>query len=124
MQKLLVLQRWLRHRLGGCFHTHADDPGQGEHTAHPVGLFRLVYLLGVDDDCPIHLSAAKALGVEPPPGVMSSIDPPCGPLADNTQRVARATGVDFLSQVVAEGKSPASVGSEAYPCRENCPANC
>src|SRR6266496_3148620 len=31
----------------------------------------------------------------------------------------RATGVDFLSQVVAEGSSATSIGSEAYPCREN-----
>src|SRR5437764_15175105 len=84
-------------------------------TAYPVGLFRLLYRLGVDDDCPIRLSAAKALGVEPPPGVISSIDPPCGPRASDTQRVARATSVDFLEQVVAEGESATSVGSEAYP---------
>src|SRR5712691_8562920 len=96
LQKLLVLQRWLRHRLGGCFHTRTDDLWQGEHAAHPVGLFRLVYLLGVGDDCPIRLSAAKALGVEPPSGVISSIDPPCGPRASDTQRAARATSVDFL----------------------------
>jgi hypothetical protein len=64
MQKLLVLQRWLRHRLGGCSHTRTDDQGQGERAAHHVGLFRLVYLLGVGDDCPVHLSAAKALGPE------------------------------------------------------------
>src|SRR5436190_20441055 len=45
----------------------------------PVGLFRLLYRLGVDVDCPIRLPAAKALGVEPLPGVISSIDLPCGP---------------------------------------------
>src|SRR6266581_803877 len=91
---------------------------------HPVGLFRLLYRLGVDDDCPIRLSAAKALGVEPPLGVISSIDPPCGPRASDTQRAARATSVDFLEQVVAEGESAASVGSQAYLCRQNCPAKC
>ncbi len=52
---------------------------------HPVGLFRLLYRLGVNDDCPIRLSAAKALGVEPLKGVISSIDPPCGPRASDTQ---------------------------------------
>ncbi len=123
LQKLLDLQRWPRHRLGGCHHTRTDDPGQRERAEHPVGLFRLLYRLGVDDDCSIRLSAAKALGVEPPPGVISSIDPPCGPFADDTQRAARATSVDFLEQVVAEGESATSDGSEAYPCRENCPAN-
>src|SRR5437764_12945209 len=54
-------------------------------TAYPVDLFRLLYRLGVDDDCPIRLSAAKALGVEPPLGVTSSIDPPCWPRASDTQ---------------------------------------
>jgi hypothetical protein len=45
---------------------------QEERAAYPVDLFRLLYRLGVDDDCPIRLSAAKALGFEPPPRVMSS----------------------------------------------------
>src|SRR5260370_31755468 len=96
LQKLLDLQRWPRHRLGGCAHTRTDDRGQRESADHPVGLSRLLYRLGVDDDCPIRLSTAKALGVEPPSGVISSIDPPCGPLADDTKRAARATSVDFL----------------------------
>ncbi len=96
LQKLLDLQRWPRHRLGGCSPTRTDDPRQRGRAAYPVDLFRLLYRLGVDDDCPIRLSAAKALGVEPPLGVTSSIDPPCGLLADDTQRAARATGVDFL----------------------------
>ena len=123
LQKLLDLQRWPRHRLGGCALTHTGGRGHGARADHPIGLFRLLYRLGVDDDCSIRLSAAKALGVEPPPGVISSIDLPCGPRASDTQRVARATSVDFLEQVVAEGESVTSVGSEAYPCRENCPAN-
>ncbi|MFL5702689.1 MAG: hypothetical protein ACJ8AG_07650 [Ktedonobacteraceae bacterium] len=72
------LQRWPRHRLGGCSDTRTDDRGQRESADHPVGLWRLLYWLGVDDDRPIRLSAAKALGVEQPPGVISSIDPPCG----------------------------------------------
>jgi hypothetical protein len=96
MQKLLVLQRWHRHRLGGFAATRTDDLWQGESAAHPIGRFRRLYMLGVGDDCSIHLSAAKALGVEPPPGVISSIDPPCGPRASDTQRAARATSVDFL----------------------------
>ncbi len=66
-------------------YSHTDDPGQRERADHPVGLFRLLYRLGVNDDCPIRLSAAKALGVEPPKGVISSIDPPCGPRASDTQ---------------------------------------
>jgi len=77
-------------------YSHTDDPGQRERADHPVGLFRLLYRLGVNDDCPIRLSAAKAVGVEPPPGVISSIDPPCGPRASDTQRAARATNVDSL----------------------------
>src|SRR5258708_25936521 len=85
IQKLLDLQRWPRHRLGGCSDTHTDDPGQRGRADHPVGLFRLLYRLGVNDDCPIRLSAAKALGVEPLKGVISSIDPPCGPRASDTQ---------------------------------------
>ena len=96
LQKLLDLQCWPRHRLGGCSHTRTDDRRQRARADHPVGLFRLLYRLGVNDDCPIRLSAAKALGVEPPPGVISSIDPPCGPRASDTQRAARATSVDFL----------------------------
>jgi hypothetical protein len=65
LQKLLDLQQRPRHRLGACSHTRADDPGPGERAAHPVGLSRLLSGLGVDDDCPLRLSAAKALGVEP-----------------------------------------------------------
>jgi hypothetical protein len=42
------------------------------YKVYPVDLFRLLYRLGVDDDCPIRLSADKALGFEPPPRVMSS----------------------------------------------------
>jgi hypothetical protein len=63
LQKLLGLQRWPRHRLGGCSDTHTDDPGQRGRTDRPVGLFRLLYRLGIDDNCPIRLSAAKALGI-------------------------------------------------------------
>jgi hypothetical protein len=106
MQKLLVLQRWLRHRLGGCFHTHADDQGQGERVASPVSLFRLLYRLGVDDDCPIHLSAAKALGVEPPPGVIPSIDPLCGSLADDTQQRPPVSGAFQTKNPGAKYRSP------------------
>src|SRR2546423_1395608 len=79
LQKLLDLQRWPRHRLGGCSHTRTDDRGERARADYPVSLFRLLYRLGVDDDCPLRLSAAKALGVEPPPAVISSIDPPCVP---------------------------------------------
>jgi hypothetical protein len=81
LQKLLDLQRWPRHRLGGGSDTRTDDSGQRGRAAHAAGLFRLLYRLGVDDDCPIRLSAAKALGVEPSLGVISSIDPPRGPRA-------------------------------------------
>ena len=123
LQKLLDLQRWPSYRLGDCALPCTDDRGQGARTDLLVGLLRLLYRLGVDDDCPVRLSTAKALGVEPPPGVISSIDPPCGARASDTQQAARATSVDFLEQVVAEGESATSVGSEAYPCRENCPAN-
>ena len=80
--------------------------GKRERADHPVGLFRLLYRLGVDDDCPIRLSAAKALGVEPPPGVIPSIDPPCGPLANDTQRAARVTSVVFLSKSWPKGSLP------------------
>jgi hypothetical protein len=48
--------------------------GQRESADRPVGLWRLLYRLGVDDDCSLRLSAAKALGVEPPLSVISSID--------------------------------------------------
>ncbi len=71
-QKLLDLQRRPRHRLGGCAPTHTDDPRQRGRADHPVGLFRLRYRLDIDDDCPLRLSAAKALGVEPQSGVTSS----------------------------------------------------
>src|SRR5438067_3093884 len=63
LQKLLDLQYWPRNSLVSCTHPRPDDPGQGEHAALPVDLFRLLYLLGIDNDCPIHLSAAKALEV-------------------------------------------------------------
>jgi hypothetical protein len=75
MQKLLVLQRWHRYRLGDCFHTRTDDQGQGEGAAHPIGHLRRLYMLGVGDDCSIHLSAAKALDVEPLPRVTSPTTP-------------------------------------------------
>jgi hypothetical protein len=71
LQKLLDLQQRPRYRLGACSHTYTDDPGPGERAADPVGLSRLLSRLGVDDDCPVRLSAAKTLGVEPP-GVTSS----------------------------------------------------
>jgi hypothetical protein len=74
LQELLGLQRWPRHRLGGCSHTRTGDWGQRESADHPIGLFRLLYRLGVDDDCSIRLSAAKALGVKPQPGVISSAE--------------------------------------------------
>ena len=64
LQKLLGLQHWPRYRLGGCAPPRTDDPGQAGRAAHPVGLFRLLYLLGIDNDCPIRLSAAKALGIK------------------------------------------------------------
>ncbi len=72
IQKLLDLQHWPCHRMGDRSHTHTDDQGQRGCAAHPVGLSRLLYRLGVNDNCPIRLSAAKALGVEPLPRVMSS----------------------------------------------------
>ena len=106
LQKLLDLQRWPRHRLGGCSHPRTDDRGQRESADHPVGLFRLVYLLGVGDDCPIHLSAAKALDVEPPPRVISSIDPPCGPLADDTQLTPGLRALIFFSKSWPKGSLP------------------
>ena len=64
LQKLLGLQHWPRYRLGGCAPPRPDDPGQAGRAAHPVGLFGLLYLLGIDNDCPIRLSAAKALGIK------------------------------------------------------------
>ena|SRR5579885_2058096 len=64
LQKLLGLQHWPRYRLGGCAPPHPDDPGQAGRAAHSIGLFRLLYLLGIDNDCPIRLSAAKALGIK------------------------------------------------------------
>src|SRR2546421_11135294 len=103
LQKLLDLQRWPRHRLGGCSHPRTDDRGQRASADHPVGLFRLLYRLGVDDDCPIRLSAAKALGVEPPPGVISSIGPPCGPRASDTQRTPGLLALIFLSKSRPKG---------------------
>jgi len=106
IQKLLDLQRWPRHRLGGCSDTHTDDPGQRGRADHPVGLFRLLYRLGVNDDCPIRLSAAKALGVEPPPGVISSIDPPCGPLADDTQLTPGLLALIFFRKSWPKGSLP------------------
>jgi hypothetical protein len=36
------------------------DLWQGESAAHPIGRFRRLYMLGVGDDCPIFLSAAKS----------------------------------------------------------------
>ncbi len=69
-QKLLDLQRGPGRRLGDCAHTRTDDPGQRGRAALPVGLWRLLYRLGVDDDSALRLSAAKALEVEPAPGVM------------------------------------------------------
>ena len=66
IQKLLGLQRWPRHRLGGCSFTRTDDRGQRESEDLPVGLSRLLYRLGVDDNRPVRLSAAKVLGVESP----------------------------------------------------------
>jgi len=72
IQELLGLQRWSRHRLGDCTLPCTDDQGQRECADLPVGLSRLLHMLGVRYDCSICLSAAKALEVEPPPGVTSS----------------------------------------------------
>ena len=72
IQELLGLQHRPRHRLGDCTLPCTDDQGQRESTGNPVGLSRLLYMLGVGDDCSICLSAAKALDVEPQPGVTSS----------------------------------------------------
>ncbi len=101
LQKLLDLQRWPCRRLGGCADTRTGGRGHAARADQPIGLFRLLYRLGIDDDCSVCVSTAKALGVEPPPGVIPSIDPPRGPLDDDTQREARATCVDFLEQVAA-----------------------
>ena len=123
LQKLLDLQRWPCHRLGGCSDTHMDDRGQRESADHPIGLFRLLYRLGVDDDCPIRLPTAKALGVEPPLGVISSIDPPCGPQASNTQLTPGLLALIFFRKSWPKGSLPLLSEVEASPCRENCPAN-
>ena len=64
MQNLLVLQRRLRHRLGGGSFPCTGVRRQEERAVPPLSHFRLVYLLGVGDDCPLYLSAAKALDVE------------------------------------------------------------
>ncbi len=61
LQKLLDLQHWPRYRLGGCTPPRADDPGQSGRAAHTAGLFRLLYLLGIGNDCTIRLSATEAL---------------------------------------------------------------
>src|SRR6266581_3573060 len=103
LQKLFYLQRWSRRRLGGCSHTRTDDRGQRESAGLPAGLFRLLYRLGVDDDCPLRLSAAEALGGEPPPGMISSIDSPCGPRASDTQRAARPTSFQIRRREVVVG---------------------
>ena len=72
IQKLLDLQRRPGHCLGGRTHTRRDDQGQGERAALPIGLLWLLHRLGVDDDCPIRLSAAKAMAIELAPGIMAS----------------------------------------------------
>ncbi len=95
LQKLLGLQRWPCHRLGDCSNTHTDNQGQRGHADHPIGLFRLLYRLGVDDDCPIRLSAGKALGVEPP-GITSSSNLSCGPFADDMQLTPGLLALIFL----------------------------
>jgi hypothetical protein len=72
LQKLLDLQHRPGHCLGGGSHPRPSDPGQRGRAAHPVDFFRLRDRLGVDDDCPLRLSAAKALGSETPPSVTRS----------------------------------------------------
>ena len=64
LQKLLGLQRRPRHGLGGRSHARVGDPGQAPRATLPPGLLRLLHWLGVDDDCPIRLSAANDLEVE------------------------------------------------------------
>lgn len=41
-----------------------ENPGEGERPARAASLFRLLHWMGVDDDCPLHLSATKAVGLE------------------------------------------------------------
>lgn len=64
LQKLLDLQHWPRYRLGDCTPPRTVNPGQAGRAGHPVSLLRLLYLLGIDNDCPLRLSAAKAMGIK------------------------------------------------------------
>ncbi len=78
IQKLLGLQCWPRRRLGGCTHPRIAHQRERGCANLPVGLFRLLHWLGIDDNCPLRLSAPEAVGGEPQLGVMSSIGPPRG----------------------------------------------
>src|SRR5260370_34894257 len=84
--------------LGGCSATHTDNPRQRERADHPVGLFRLLYWLGGDTHCPICLSASKALGAEPPTGVIPSMHPPCAPRPSDRQPAPCPPSVACLYQ--------------------------
>jgi hypothetical protein len=72
------LQHRPGHRLGGCTHARADDPRSCRCPAVPVDIRGLLHRMGIDHDCEVRLSSAKAVDVPGAPPVTKDIrDPAC-----------------------------------------------